>query len=179
MKRRESPETRFGKVSRRSEPSSRGKRPFENAEPYPTRPWRTRIRYPSQTPYPSLSSGLAFHWLRSVVFDHWVWKFRVVKYFETLNGRLPLEDSSDFNDFWTELILMTRSIIWDILRFSQFFFVSGGRRTVFGWSSDGRPMVVGRLFSHENFNFKFQLARAGAPPCRSVRPSRPAPSLAN
>ena len=29
MKRRESPETRFGKVSRRSEPSSRGKRPFE------------------------------------------------------------------------------------------------------------------------------------------------------
>ena len=60
IKCRESSETRFGKVSRRSEPSSRGKRPFENAEPYPTRPWRTRIRYPSQTPYPSLSSGLHF-----------------------------------------------------------------------------------------------------------------------
>ena len=60
VKVRGSPETRFGKVSRRSEPSSRGKRPFENAEPYPTRPWRTRIRYPSQTPYPGLSSGLTF-----------------------------------------------------------------------------------------------------------------------
>ena len=29
MKRRESPETRFGKVSSQSEPSSGGKRPFE------------------------------------------------------------------------------------------------------------------------------------------------------
>ena len=66
MKRRESSETRFGKVSRRSEPSSRGKRPFENTEPYPTRPWRTRIRYPSQTPYPSLSSGL-YHFPYNII----------------------------------------------------------------------------------------------------------------
>ena len=34
MKRRESPETRFGKVSRRSEPSSRGKRPFKVSEKF-------------------------------------------------------------------------------------------------------------------------------------------------
>ena len=26
---------------------------------------------------------------------------------ETLNGRLPPEDSSEFDDFWTELIVMT------------------------------------------------------------------------
>ena len=26
---------------------------------------------------------------------------------ETLNGRLPPEDSSDFDDVWTELIVMT------------------------------------------------------------------------
>ena len=26
---------------------------------------------------------------------------------KTLNGRLPLEDSSDFDDFWTESIAMT------------------------------------------------------------------------
>ena len=26
---------------------------------------------------------------------------------ETLDGRLPPEDSSDFDDFWTELIVMT------------------------------------------------------------------------
>ena len=26
---------------------------------------------------------------------------------KTLNGRLPHEDSSDFDDFWTELIVMT------------------------------------------------------------------------
>ena len=25
---------------------------------------------------------------------------------ETLNGRLPLEDNSDFDDYWTELIVM-------------------------------------------------------------------------
>ena len=42
---------------------------------------------------------------------------------KTLKGRFPLEDSSDFDDFWTELILMTRSIIWDALRFFRFFFV--------------------------------------------------------
>ena len=41
-----------------------------------------------------------------------------VKSNETLNGRLPLEDSSDLDDFWTELILMTRAIVWDTLRFS-------------------------------------------------------------
>ena len=60
---------------------------------------------------------------------------------KTLNGRLPLEDSSDFDDFWTELILMTRSIIWDTLRFWQKIFVSGDRRgggrwTAVPWSSD-------------------------------------------
>ena len=31
--------------------------------------------------------------------------------YKTLNGRLLHEDSSDFDDFWTELIVMTRSII--------------------------------------------------------------------
>ena len=30
---------------------------------------------------------------------------------KTLNGRLPLEDSSDFDGFWTELIVMTTSFI--------------------------------------------------------------------
>ena len=34
MKRRESSETRFGKVSRRSEPSSRGKRPFKVSQKF-------------------------------------------------------------------------------------------------------------------------------------------------
>ena len=55
---------------------------------------------------------------------------------------------------------MTRANVLDIHRFFvldcsmhvfRIFFVSGGRRTVFGWSSDGRPMVVGRLFSREFF----------------------------
>ena len=40
---------------------------------------------------------------------------------KTLNGRLPHEDSSDFDDFWTELIVMTWSIIWDKLRFFLIF----------------------------------------------------------
>ena len=31
------------------------------------------------------------------------------------------EDSSDFDDFWTELIVMTWSIIWSKLRFFQIF----------------------------------------------------------
>ena len=38
-----------------------------------------------------------------------IWKismfFRRIS--KTLNGRLPHEDSSDFDDFWTELIVMT------------------------------------------------------------------------
>ena len=46
---------------------------------------------------------------------------------KTLNGRLPHEDSSDFDDFWTELIVMTWSIIWDKLRFFSNFFVRGRR----------------------------------------------------
>ena len=58
---------------------------------------------------------------------------------EAKNGR---GDSSDFNDFWTELIFMTRSIICDILRFSQFVFVSGGRRTVVGRLLDGRWTAI-------------------------------------
>ena len=96
---------------------------------------------------------------------------------KTLNGRLPLEDSSDFYDFCTELILTTRSIIWDILHLSQFFSVSGGRRTVVGWSLDGHRMVVGRLLSHENFylqNSKFNWPglgpRRAAPSVRAVPP---------
>ena len=32
---------------------------------------------------------------------------------KTLNGRLPFEDSSDFDDSVCVLIVMTRSIIWD------------------------------------------------------------------
>ena len=40
---------------------------------------------------------------------------------KTLNGRLPLEDSSDFDDSWTELIVTTRSFILDALRFFRFF----------------------------------------------------------
>ena len=86
-----------------------------------------------------------------------------------MNGCLPLEDSSGFDDFWTELILITRSIVWDTLRFSQDFFVSGGRRTVSGWSSDGRPMVVGRLFSRENFIFQISNFNwLGLGPCRAI-----------
>ena len=34
-------------------------------------------------------------------------KLFYLDYDETLNGRLPPEDSSDFDDFWTELIVMT------------------------------------------------------------------------
>ena len=67
--------------------------------------------------------------------------------------RLPFEDSSDFEDFWTELILTTRSIIWDIFRFSQFF-VLGGCQTFVGWSLDGRGMVFGRLFSQKYLYFQ-------------------------
>ena len=40
---------------------------------------------------------------------------------KTLNRRLPLEDSSDFDDFWTELIVMTWSIIWEKLRVFRIF----------------------------------------------------------
>ena len=40
---------------------------------------------------------------------------------ETLNGRLPLEDSSDFDDSVCVLIVMTRSIILDTLCFLPFF----------------------------------------------------------
>ena len=40
---------------------------------------------------------------------------------KTLNGRLPLEDTSDFDDSWTELIVTTRSFILDALRFFRFF----------------------------------------------------------
>ena len=38
-----------------------------------------------------------------------VFRFYVFVFFlpETLNGRLPPEDSSDFDDSWTELIVMT------------------------------------------------------------------------
>ena len=40
-----------------------------------------------------------------------MWPKKKIEKLEAVNGRLPLEDSSDFDDFWTELILMTRSII--------------------------------------------------------------------
>ena len=40
---------------------------------------------------------------------------------KTLNGRLPLEDSSVFDDSVLVLIVMTWSIIWDLLRFFRFF----------------------------------------------------------
>ena len=50
------------------------------------------------------------------------------KKLKTLNGRLPLKDSPDFDNCWTELILSTRSFIWDTLCFFQFFSV----RAVFG-----------------------------------------------
>ena len=40
---------------------------------------------------------------------------------ETLNGPKVPEDSSDFDDFWTELIVTTRSIVWDTLGFFRFF----------------------------------------------------------
>ena len=101
---------------------------------------------------------------------------------KTLNGRLPLEDSSDFDDFWTELILMTRSIVWDTLLFSQIVFVSGGRRTVFGWSPDGRPTVVGWLLSSEDFNFQISnfnwpgLGHRRAVPSVRAVPSQPWPT---
>ena len=60
---------------------------------------------------------------------------------------------------------MTRSIIWDTLCFSLIFFSSGGRRTVVGWSVDGRRMIVGRPFSHDKIRwiskvqfFKFEIS---------------------
>ena len=40
---------------------------------------------------------------------------------DTLNVLLPHEDSSDFDEFWTELIVTTLSIIWDKLRFFRIF----------------------------------------------------------
>ena len=42
-----------------------------------------------------------------------IWKismfFRCVS--KNLNGRLPHEDSSEFDNFWTELMVMTWSIV--------------------------------------------------------------------
>ena len=40
---------------------------------------------------------------------------------KTLNGRLPPEDSSDFDENWTKWIVTTRSFILDALRFFRFF----------------------------------------------------------
>ena len=62
-----SSETRFGKVSRRSEPSSRGKRPFKVSKNFDP------------------------------------------ENFKRLKNR---EDSSDFDDFWTESIATPRTKIW-------------------------------------------------------------------
>ena len=45
----------------------------------------------------------------------------ILKKLKTLNGRLPLEDSSDFDDPVLVFIVMTWSIVWDTLRFFRFF----------------------------------------------------------
>ena len=98
---------------------------------------------------------------------------------KTLNGRLPLEDSSNFDDFWTELILMTRSIIWDIFRFSQFV----SCRAIVGRCSDGRRTAVlwslDVCFRTKILIFKFQISIGQgwgtAVPSRPSEPSRPSP----
>ena len=42
-----------------------------------------------------------------------------------------VEDSSDFHDFWTELIVTKKSIVWDTLCFFQFFSRGRSARRVF------------------------------------------------
>ena len=60
---------------------------------------------------------------------------------KTSNRRLPLEDSSDFDDSVCVLILMTRSFILDTLHFFRFFF---DRRGVVwaGWVVGGGGAFV-------------------------------------
>ena len=69
-------------------------------------------------------------------------------FWQTLKWSKVVDDSSDFDDFWTELILTTRSIVWDTLRFSQILFVSDGRRTIVGWPSDGRRRAHRPWYEH-------------------------------
>ena len=87
-----------------------------------------------------------------------------------MNGRLPLEDSFDFDDLSTELILMTRSIFWDTLRFSQIVFVSDCRRTAVGWSSDGCFRTKILIFKILDFNWPGLGHRRAAPSVRAVPP---------
>ena len=64
---------------------------------------------------------------------------------ETLNGRLPLEDSSDFDDSVCVFIVMTRSFILDTLQFFRFFFVRRGAVQA-GWGVGGGGAFVAYFF---------------------------------
>ena len=74
--------------------------------------------------------------IKLLVLKSTVWVKKKGYKLKTLNEGLPLEDSSDFDDFYTEWIVVTRSIIWDALCFSLIFFSSGGRRMFGGRPSD-------------------------------------------
>ena len=71
--------------------------------------------------------------------------------------------------------------------FSDRFRTTNNPSKIFSVGSSGHLKTLQKCFRQGHAgtrknsfkNFKFQLARAGAPPSRSVRPSRPAPALAN
>ena len=80
---------------------------------------------------------------RNIGGKKWIWKismfFRCIS--KTLNGRLPHEDSSDFDDFWTELIVITWSIIRDKLRLFRFFLDRNDRHDLI-LSFDPLPLFI-------------------------------------
>ena len=60
----------------------------------------------------------------------------------TLNGCLPPEDSSDFDDSVCVLIVMTRSFILDTLQFFRFFFDRRGAVRAGGGVGGGGEFVA-------------------------------------
>ena len=73
---------------------------------------------------------------------------------KTLNGRLPLEDSSDFDDFWTEWTVMTWTFILDILCFFGFVSICGvgcGQLGLYATSQN----IVKCMFCVQSFRFRF------------------------
>ena len=80
---------------------------------------------------------------------------------ETLNGRLPHEDNSDFDDFWTELIVMIWTFILATLRFFRFFFSRLGTRAG-GWEGAGKFKFNVNQNENENKNASGGTCEGGA-----------------
>ena len=97
---------------------------------------------------------------------------------QNLSGRLPLEDSSDFDDSWTELIAMTWTFILDTLR--SFRFSGDGRGEVRWtgmskfWRFTAKNWGFSWPFSDDssmsNFKFQISIGQGGLP----IRP-KPGP----